>query len=296
MSLSNTFPNLATSQQQRPQPRPVQVMVVASGKGGVGKTNVSVNLSVALSACGKEVMLLDADMGLGNVDVLLGLQPRKNLSHVLNGSHTLKEIIVKGPAGLSIVPSSSGLARMANLSLIEHAGVIRAFSELSQDLDVLVVDVAAGVSEGVISFICASQEVIVVVCDEPTSITDAYALIKVLHLDYGLSQFHVISNMVQNSREGRILYHKLAKVCDRFLDVTLHLMGAVPYDPYLRKAVKRQYAVVQMFPGSPSARAFKELARVAVKWPLPGGTRGYLEFFVERLINSGTKTRDMLYD
>ena len=291
MSLSNNSPNLATSQRQRPQPRPVQVMVVASGKGGVGKTNVSVNLSVALSACGKEVMLLDADMGLGNVDVLLGLQPRINLSHVLNGSHILKEIIIKGPAGLNIVPSSSGIVRMANLSPIEHAGVIRAFSELSQELDVLMIDVAAGVSEGVISFICASQEIIIVVCDEPTSITDAYALIKVLHLDYGLSQFHVISNMVQNLREGHILYHKLAKVCDRFLDVTLHLMGAVPYDPLLRKAVKRQHAVVEIFPGSPSARAFKELARVVLKWPLPEGARGHLEFFVERLIDSGADNK-----
>ncbi len=288
MPLPDAIPHQANDQRQNVPTRPVQVIAVASGKGGVGKTNVSVNLSVALSATGKEVMLLDADMGLGNVDVLLGLQPRLNMSHLADGSRQLNEIVVQGPAKLKIVPSSSGIARMANLSLAEHAGIIHAFSELSQDIDMLVVDVAAGVSAGVISFICASQKIIVVVCDEPTSITDAYALIKVLRRDYGLSQFHVVANMVQDVREGQLLYQKLAKVCERFLDVTLHLMGSVPYDPHLRRAVKLQSAVVETFPGSPSARAFKALAMVALRWPLPEGNQGHLEFFVERLINAGS--------
>lgn len=286
MSLPDAMPHQVDDQRRNVSTRPVQVIAVASGKGGVGKTNVSVNLSVALSATGKEVMLLDADMGLGNVDVLLGLQPRLNMSHLADGSRQLNEIIVKGPSQLNIVPSSSGITRMANLSLVEHAGIIRAFSELSQDIDMLVVDVAAGVSAGVVSFVCASQKVIVVVCDEPTSITDAYALIKVLHRDHGLSQFYVVSNMVQDVREGLLLYYKLAKVCERFLDVTLYLMGSVPYDPHLRRAVKLQSAVVETFPGSPSARAFKALAMEALRWPLPEGTGGHLEFFVERLINA----------
>lgn len=267
-------------------PRPVQVMAVASGKGGVGKTNISVNLAVAMSAGGKGVLLLDADLGLANVDVLLGLKPQLNLSHVLNGKHGLEEIILLGPAGVRIVPSSSGVARMANLNPLEHAGLIRAFSDLNFELDVLVIDIAAGVSHDVISFALAAQQLVVVACDEPTSITDAYALIKVLNRDYGLTRFNLITNMVDSPKEGRGLYLKLVKVCDRYLDVTLRYMGSVPYDPYLRKSVQRQKAVVEAYPNSPSSRAFNELAAIVGNWPLPRGMRGHLEFFVERLMGS----------
>ena len=180
------------------QPNPVKVIAVTSGKGGVGKTNVSVNLSVAMSDAGKRVMLLDADLGLANVDVLLGLQPHSNLSHVIDGERNLEEIIVEGPGGLMIVPASSGITRLASLTPAEHGGLIRAFSELSHPLDVLIVDTAAGVSDAVISFTRAAQEVIVVVCDEPASITDAYALIKVLNRDYGLHRFQVLATPLAN--------------------------------------------------------------------------------------------------
>ena len=263
---------------------PVQVIAVTSGKGGVGKTNISVNLAVAMAKTGKAVMLLDADLGLANVDVLLGLQTRANLSHVLDGSHSLEEIIVSGPSGINIVPASSGVKRMANLTTNEQAGLIRAFSELNYPLDTLVVDTAAGVSDSVMAFTRAAQEVVIVVCDEPTSITDAYALIKVLSRDFGANRFHVLANMAQDEQEGRTLYLKLARVCERFLDVTLHFLGTVPYDPALRKAVQRQTAVVEALPGSPSARAFKSLARTVTNWPAPHGMRGHLEFFVERLV------------
>ena len=263
---------------------PVQVIAVTSGKGGVGKTNISVNLAVAMAKTGKAVMLLDADLGLANVDVLLGLQTRANLSHVLDGSHSLEEIIVSGPSGINIVPASSGVKRMANLTTNEQAGLIRAFSELNYPLDTLVVDTAAGVSDSVMAFTRAGQEVVIVVCDEPTSITDAYALIKVLSRDFGANRFHVLANMAQDEQEGRTLYLKLARVCERFLDVTLHFLGTVPYDPALRKAVQRQTAVVEALPGSPSARAFKSLARTVTNWPAPHGMRGHLEFFVERLV------------
>jgi len=269
------------------RPRPVRVIAVTSGKGGVGKTNVSVNLAVALSLAGREVMLLDADLGLANVDVLLGLQVRQNLSHVLEGRCTLEEIIVPGPAGLRIVPAASGVARMAGLSPAEHAGLIRAFSDIGGSLDVLVVDTAAGISDSVIAFTRAAQEVIVVVCDEPASITDAYAMIKVLSRDHGLERFHVLANMARSVQEGRDLYRKIATVTGRFLDVTLHFMGVVPYDEQLRKAVQRQRAVVEAYPRSRSALAFKNLAQKADNWPVPEQPRGHLEFFVERLLGGG---------
>jgi flagellar biosynthesis protein FlhG len=293
-STSNTEIDQAAGLRRIGSSHPVQVIAVTSGKGGVGKTNVSVNLAVAMAKAGRTVMLLDADLGLANVDVLLGLQVRANLSHVLEGSHTLEEIIVSGPSGISIVPASSGVTRMANLKPSEQAGLIRAFSELSHRLDTLVVDTAAGVTDSVMAFTRAAQEVVVVVCDEPASITDAYALIKVLSRDFGATRIHVLANMVQDEKEGRTLYLKLARACERFLDVTLHCMGTVPYDPALRKAVQRQEAVVEAFPGSPSGKAFKTLAQTAADWPAPNGTRGHLEFFVERLIGPIEESRGYL--
>ncbi len=267
-------------------PRPVRVIAVASGKGGVGKTNVSVNLGLAMVAEGKKVMLMDADLGLANIDIMLGLHPEYNLSHVINGERTLEEVIVEGPKGLQIIPASSGTQSMTELTPAEHAGVIQAFSEVGHDLDVLIIDTAAGIADSVISFTRAAQEVIIVVCDEPTSITDAYALIKLLNRDYGIQRFRVLSNMAHSMQEGRELFNKMVKVTDRFLDVTLDFMGTVPYDEYLRKALQKQKAVIDAFPRSKAAMAFKTLAKRADNWPIPRSAGGHLEFFVERLIQS----------
>nr|WP_203434415.1 MinD/ParA family protein [Nitrosococcus halophilus] len=264
--------------------RPVRVVAVTGGKGGVGKTNISVNLAVALASQGQRVMLLDADLGLANIDVLLGLQPTYNLAHVIKGERSLGEIIVPGPAGIKIVPAASGVQAMARLSPAEHAGLINAFSEVSTTLDVLLIDTAAGISDSVISFTRAAQEVLVVVCDEPASITDAYALIKVLSRDHHLQRFHLLANMSRSIQEGRELYDKLAKVTNQFLDVTLEFLGVVPYDDYLRRAVKKQSAVVDSYPRSKSAMAFMHLAQKAVRWPVRREPGGHLEFFVERLV------------
>ena len=199
----------------------------------------------------------------------------------------LEEVILEGPGGMKIVPAASGVKLMAELSPMEHAGVVRAFSELSHDLDVFVVDTAAGISDSVVTFSRAAQEVLVVVCDEPASLTDAYALIKVLNRDHGVQRFNVLSNMSHSAQEGRDMFAKLAHVCDRFLEVTLNYMGTVPYDEYLLKAVKKQRPVIDAYPRSRSARAFKNLADKADKWPRPESAAGHLEFFVERLIRSG---------
>jgi flagellar biosynthesis protein FlhG len=265
------------------RPRPVRVLAVASGKGGVGKTNVSVNLGVAFAAMGRRSMLLDADLGLANVDVLLGLQTPYNLSHLLGGERELEEIIVSGPAGLRIVPASSGVAQLANLSPAQHAGIIGAFSSLAEEIDVLIVDVAAGISPAVLQFCLAAQEVMVVVCDEPSSLTDAYALVKVLARDHGVRRFHTITNRVDSAHHGRKLHQKLQTVCDRFLDIPLQHLGTIPEDPLLRRAVQMQAPVVTAYPSSPAARAFKELAGRADNLPEPRGMSGSIEFFLERL-------------
>lgn len=266
--------------------RPVQVIAVTGGKGGVGKSNISVNLSIALAELRRRVVLLDADLGLANVDVLLGLRAKHTLADVLSGTCTLQEVMVTGPAGIKIVPASSGVQHMSSLSPQEHAGLIAAFSELSNQLDVLVVDTAAGISDTVISFVRASQEVVVVVCDEPSSITDAYALIKLLNKEYGMFRFRVVANMTRSQPEGRNLFNKLNLVCERFLDVSLQYVGQVPFDENVRKAVQKQKALLEFAPQCRASQAIRLLAKEVDSWPLPTSARGHLEFFVESLLQT----------
>ncbi|MDR2877459.1 MAG: MinD/ParA family protein [Chromatiales bacterium] len=262
----------------------VRVIAVTSGKGGVGKTSVSANLGVALSMSGKRVLLMDADLGLANVDVMLGLQPIYNLFHVLAGERTLEDVMLEGPAGMRVIPASSGLKGMAELSHLEHVGLIRAFSELRTPPDVLLVDTAAGISDSVVTFSKAAHEVLVVVCDEPSSITDAYALIKLLSREHGVFRFRIVANMVRSSQEGSELFRKLTRVTDRFLDTSLDYAGAIPFDEYLRKAVQKQRAVVDAYPRSRAALAFGKLAQKTRQWPAPQAARGSIEFFIEQLV------------
>jgi flagellar biosynthesis protein FlhG len=263
----------------------VKVIAVTGGKGGVGKTNVSLNTAIAMGQQGHRVLVLDADLGLANCDVMLGLRVEKNLSHVLSGECELDEILVEGPAGIKIVPATSGSQNMVELTPAEHAGLIRAFSELNTEFDVLIVDTAAGISDMVLSFSRAAQDVMVVVCDEPTSITDAYALIKVLSREHGVYKFKIVANMVRSLREGQELFAKLSKVTDRFLDVALELVATIPFDENMRKSSRRQKTIVELFPNSPAAVAFRGLATRAAKWPITHQPSGHLEFFIEQLVN-----------
>ncbi|WP_336391555.1 MinD/ParA family protein [Gallaecimonas pentaromativorans] len=261
-----------------------KVVAVTGGKGGVGKTNVSINTAAALAQAGQKVLLLDADLGLANVDVLLGLRVQKNLSHVLAGECELKDVLLEGPGGFKIVPATSGTQSMVELTPAEHASLIRAFSELEETFDVLIIDTAAGISDMVLSFSRAAQDVMVVVCDEPTSITDAYALIKILSRDYGLFRFKIVANMVRSLKEGQELFVKLSRVTDRFLDVALELVGTVPFDEHVRQAVRKQKLVVDLYPRAPAAIAFKALAAKVMTWPIPNRPGGHVEFFLEQLI------------
>ena len=275
----------ASSLRKMNQSKLIKVMAVTGGKGGVGKTNVSLNLAISLAKKGKRVLVLDADLGLANCDVLLGLRVDKNLSHVLKGECTLDDVLVTGPHGVKIAPATSGSQSMAELGATEHAGLIRAFSELRTPIDVLIVDTAAGISDMVMSFSRAAQDVVVVVCDEPTSLTDAYALIKILNREHGVFKFKIVANMVRSEKEGKELFSKLSKVTGRFLDVALELVGVVPFDENIRKSVRKQAAIVDAYPSSPAALAITNLAQKSMTWPIPAQPGGHLEFFIEQLVS-----------
>ncbi len=263
---------------------PVQVIAVTGGKGGVGKTTVTVNLATALAAQGRRVMVLDGDLGLANVDVLLGISARQTVAHVLAGQCTLEEAIVSTPYGFKVIPAASGLAELAQLGTLESMGLVQAFGDIAQRLDVMIVDTAAGLSASVLTFAQAAQQVLVLVCDEPASMTDAYALMKVLSRNHGVRQFRVLANQIRYRGDGGQLFAKLTRVAERFLDVSLDYVGEVPDDSYLRAAIREQRPVVTAYPSASAALALKRLATCADTWPVAESPRGNVEFFVERLV------------
>ena len=267
--------------------RGIRVIAVTSGKGGVGKTQVAVNLASALAERGKSTLLLDADLGLANVDVLLGLKPQANLKQVLDGELPLGDVIIELSNGLKVVPAASGVSSLANLSAREQCGLIGAFSELESDVDFMILDTATGADSGVLGFCGAASEVIVMLCDDPASITDAYALIKLLSRERGVTRFRILCNRVRNAMHGRVLFEKFLAVCDRFLTVSLCHVGSIPEDSGVRLAGQMQRALVDFYPSSPAALALKDLAVRADSWNVLDESAGRPIFFLERMLASG---------
>ena len=274
----------AYTEEPRAVNNPVRVVAVASGKGGVGKTNISINIACELSMRGRSVMLLDADLGLANVDVLLGCKPKGNLEDVVSGKLSLDDIICPGPFDINIIPAASGVAHMADLSDQERATIINAFSELTKPIDVLIVDLGAGISGNVTSFAKAAQELIIVVCDEPASMTDAYALIKVLATKHDVKHFRILANMMPNDAAGFDVYQKIVDTATKFLDVGISYLGSVPLDDSLKRATRAQKAVIEAFPQSMCSLALKKIAERVDNLPMPIAASGQLEFFVDRML------------
>jgi flagellar biosynthesis protein FlhG len=236
------------------------LVAVSSGKGGVGKTSLTVNLAVALAATGKKVLVCDGDLGLANVDITFGLKPQFDLQHVLSGERTLDQIVIEGPQGVGVIPAASGISKMLELSPAERLEMGLAFTELSRQYDVVLLDTAAGIGHDVISFLAGAHHVIVVVCDEPTSLTDAYALIKVSASERKVRRFQIVANKVKGNPHGLQVYKKLLNATDQFLDVNLSYLGAVPTDHRMLESIRERTPVVSLYPRTQASVAIREIA------------------------------------
>jgi flagellar biosynthesis protein FlhG len=259
------------------------VLCVTSGKGGVGKTNLSVNLAYALAQAGKRVVLLDADLGLANVDVLLGMTPPKNLFDLFHEDVQLSDILFEMPYGFRILPASSGAREMLLLSTGQKLELLEAVDGLEDEVDYLIIDTGAGINDNVVYFNLAVQERLVVLTQEPTSLTDAYALIKVLKHRHGVERFRVLINMVDNAKSAREVFSRLHMACEHFLSgVSLDFVGAVPRDPLVRKAVVQQIPFCSV-PGEAS-QAVHNLAQSIQTWDVPVSLDGNIKFFWKKLL------------
>jgi flagellar biosynthesis protein FlhG len=239
---------------------------------------------VGLARAGKRVLVLDADLGLGNIDVLLGLVPRYTLEDVLCGSRPLSDIIIQGPAGIQVLPAGSGLPQLTTLTDAQQLILQAELEQVADNVEVLLIDTGAGVSPNVTYFAAAAQETIVVISPEPTSLTDAYALMKVLCRQHREHRFKVLVNMVKSQRDATQTFRKLDVAAERFLNISLEYLGFIPLDDYLPMAVIEQKAVTERFPSSPASRAFAELAKKVAEWPEPQLPKSTVQFLWQQLM------------
>lgn len=262
-----------------------KVICITSGKGGVGKTNIVANLAFALCRQGKRVMILDADLGLANIDILLGLAPKYTIRHVFSGEKTIAEILVDGPGGMRIMPASSGVQELAELSESQKLFLLNELDGLRSSIDIMFIDTGAGISSNVVYFNLAAQERVIVATPEPTSIADAYALIKVLFTRHDTKRFSVLVNQAHTPSEAQQVFKKLAMVADRFLgSLSLDYWGSIPYDANVPRAVRQQRAVVELYPEASSSKQFRDLAGKICGRMYDERPDGNIKFFWKNLL------------
>jgi len=263
-----------------------RVIAVTSGKGGVGKTSIVANLGYAFTKLGKKVLILDADLGLGNLDVLLGLAPKYNLSHVIMDEKSIEEILIDGPGNMKILPASSGIQELTHLTRQQKIQILSQLDMLVDSVDILFIDTAAGISSNVMDFNATAQEIIVVVSPEPTSITDAYALMKVLSLKYSGKLCKLLVNMTSRPEEGREVFRQLHLVTERFLDMDIEYLGCILHDDKVTRGVKNQKIVSELYPDTQASRCFRELARKIAALPPMNPPRNGSNLFLQHLVQN----------
>ncbi len=245
--------------------RAPKVLCFSSGKGGVGKTSIVTNLAMALARKGRNVLILDADLGLANVDVMLGITPKYSIQHVFSGEKRLSDVIMDGPGGIKLLPASSGIQEMCLLDESEKLFLLNEFDSLDEPIDVMLIDNAAGISDTVMYFNMAAEERVVILTPEPTSITDAYALIKVLSQGYQVNEFSIIVNWTNSKKEAQNVFRQLTSVADRFLGfLSFNFLGYVPRDLCIPKSVRQQKAAVEAFPACRASQEFQRIAQVVL--------------------------------
>ena len=272
--------------QLQPNSKAPRVICVTSGKGGVGKTNLTANLAFYLCKLGRKVLILDADINLANIDVLIGLTPKYNLHHVFMGEKSLSEVMIKGPGGIDILPGSSGIMELASLTESQKLYFLTEMEEIGSQVDILLIDTAAGINENVIYFNLASQERIILLTPEPTSLTDAYALIKVLSSRHDVKKFQILVNQAASEKEALMVFRQISLVCDQFLDtLSLDFLGHIPYDKKLLKAVRSQRLVSDLFPDSSASKMFEKISKQLNDQNPELITDGNIKFFWQRLFD-----------
>ncbi len=274
-----------------------KVFTIASGKGGVGKTNIAVNLAIACQRQGKRVLIFDADLGLANIDIIFGLDPQYTIEDLISGQQDLSRIIVQGPEDVSIIPASSGVQELTHLTEGQKMHLLNEFDSLNNQYDLMLIDTGAGVSSNVIYFNLAAEERIIVVRPEPTSITDAYALIKIMFSQYGVKNFHLLMNMVAGEVEAKAVYNNLSKVLSRFMrGIRIDYAGYIVTDELLQKSVTKRKPVLSAYPDASSSRCFTALADYLLKQDNQDSFDGNIKFFWKRLMAGAQELNNESYD
>lgn len=268
--------------------RDTLVLSVTSGKGGVGKTNIVASLAEAFRSMGQRVLIIDADLGLSNVDIIFGVHPEYHIGHVLDGDKTIAEVILTTETGIKILPAGSGVTELTNLSQGQKMNLLVELGGLEGSFDIVLIDTGAGISPNVLYFNAAADECMIIATREPTSITDAYAMMKVLNTQHGIRRFKLLINMVKESAEAKAVYLNLSNAAQKFLgNVVIEYMGFIPTDETLQRSVIKRRPVILDNPGAPSSQSIKKLARMIMTAPRAREAGGNIKFFVKRFVDMG---------